>query len=104
MSLIVDRFFTEVSANSTEKKEYTPANNVSLTVGAAWGESGNSPDTTVCIMWDAGGENKLIYATHTSGHDTLVNTTVTGNGTKKLSINLINNSDTVVALGGGWSE
>ena len=95
-----DRLYKSVAANSTEDQDYVPAVGENFVISNAWGESGSTPETGVCLKWDS----VLIFTTHNSGMDTYVDQQVTGDGTKALKIELINNSDSAVTMGAGWSE
>ena len=99
-----DRFFKSVAANSTDEQDYVPTNGQLIDVAICWGESGATPDTAICIVWDASGVNTLLYSTHNSGIDSYVDTQVTGDGTKAITLKLINNSDAAVTMGAGWSS
>lgn len=98
------RFFKDVSDNSTEELDFVIPNNQTIHIGVCYGESGNSPETSVAIIWDASGVNDLIYVTHEHGIDTYVNKKFTGDGVKKITIKLVNNSNSSVMLGAGWTE
>jgi hypothetical protein len=104
MALRSDRFFKMVSANTTDTQDYVIPNGVTTSISVCYGESGSSPDTAICVIWDPAGVNKLLYTTHGAGHDKLVNETVTGDGTKKVTIELVNNTNSSVTLGAGWTE
>lgn len=99
-----DRFYKSVSANSTEEQDYVPANGQEVDIAICWGESGATPDTGICVVWDESGVNTLLYSTHNSGSDFYVDTQVTGDGTKAITLKLINNSDAAVTMGAGWSS
>ena len=96
-------FFKSVAAGTDEVFEYTPEQGEEISVGVAWGEASISPDTLVDICWDEGGaESQIIYATHSSGRNDLVNFTATGNGTRKLKLRLTNLMQTAEVLGVGF--
>ena len=98
------RYFKDVSSDTTEDSDYVPANGEVVNVAVCWGESANTPETAICITWDKTGADVLLYTTHTSGTDNYVDYTVTGDGTKAIKIELINNSNSAVTMGAGWSE
>lgn len=99
----VSRYFAEVPGNTVLTKPFTPANGEELAIDICYGQSGNSPDTVVAIIWDEPTDNVVLYCTHQSGLDNHVNFSVTGDNTKKIEIKLINNSDTAIFLGAGWT-
>lgn len=103
MSSIYRRFFSQVSATTTDTDTYTPANGQTILVKACGGEAGSSPDTTCVIVWDeGGGEEKVIYATHNSSRDDSLTEEFTGDGSKTLKIKLINDQTTSDYLGAWW--
>ena len=104
MALLSDRFFKEVSANTTDSQDLIIPNGVTTNISVCYGESGLSPDSAICIVWDKTGANELVYTTHGAGHDDLAAHEVIGDGAKKVTIELVNNSDAALTLGAGWTE
>jgi len=98
------RLFKLVAANSSEVLDHVPANLELLQVDTCYGQAGNSPDTVVAIIWDEVGANVVLYCTHQSGNDGLVDFSVVGDGVKKLTIKLVNTSNVPVFLGAGWAS
>ena len=99
-----DRFFKSVAANTTDTQDYTVANGDVLRIGVAYGQAGMSPDTAVAVIWDEAGADTMLFCSHASGIDEYVDFTVTGDGTKKLTLKLINNQGTADLLGVGWRD
>lgn len=103
MPEISDRLYKLVGANTAETKTYLPANGETLNVSEAYGQAGSSPDTVVSVIWDDnGGAEQVLFCTHSSGNDGLVNEDITGDGVKLLTIKLVNDQNTSDYLGAGW--
>jgi hypothetical protein len=98
-----DRYFLSVASSSFEELNYVPLDGEILNIAVAYGEAGDTPDTLVSLCWDVGGDDeKILFFTHSSGRDDLVDFSVTGDGTKKLTMRLDNNQETSDLLGIGW--
>lgn len=103
-ALKTGRFFASVAANSFVTQDYVPILAETFKIGVCYGESGDIPQSTCSIIWDEPTLNQLIYTTHQSGIDKLVDTLITGDGVKAVRIKLINNSNAAITMGAGWSE
>jgi hypothetical protein len=98
---INQRFYKLVSASSSENLDYTPANDEKIIVVNAGGDCSNTPETSVCIVWDPGGsEQEIILSTYRDAKHHSIGKEYTGNGTRKLRINLVNDLGEATYLGG----
>jgi hypothetical protein len=82
----------QVSANSSSCKDYVPADGEKLYVKKMGGCACYNSDVHTKIVWDKDGTPEILFVTHGSiereepGHE------LAGDGTKKLSICLVNDS------------
>lgn len=89
----------DVAAATVEQLDYVPGNGIEILIEEIGSSSGSIPDTKVSIIWDPDGSPDLILSTH-DGITQSSQKKVTGDGTKKLRIQLENNSISTQAMGG----
>ena len=97
---INQRLFKNVAANSSEQIDYTPANGEKLRVTRLGGDSSETPDTNVCVVWDPAGTPDILFSTYRDAVHEDVFKEFTGDGTKVLRILLTNDLGTTSYLGG----
>jgi hypothetical protein len=95
------RFYKLVSASTSETLDYTPANNEKIVIVNAGGDCSNTPDTNICIVWDPGGaQQEIILSTYRDAKHENIGKEFTGDGTRVLRINLVNDLGEATYLGG----
>lgn len=94
----VTSLFKLVAAVSLETDEWIIPNNEVWEISNFNGFAAGSVDTCVKVIWDYSGTQVVLFATHSDGRHTVIET-VTGNGTKKLAIVLDNDSSQGETLG-----
>lgn len=97
--VILDNYMA-VSANTTDSSAtYTPANGEKVHINMLSGDAAMSNDVKVCVVWDT----TCIFSTHNSNTqiappgETLYE--ITGDGSKVLKIDLVNNTDQTETIG-----
>ena len=102
MSRIYREKYANVPANDTVTEDYTPANGENLQMCCAGGNAALTPDTVAAVIWDEGGAaEKVLFSTHGDFEKSCADL-LTGDGSKKLRIKLVNNQDTSDYLGAYW--
>lgn len=98
------RYYKEVAANTTDTDEYIPASGKVVYFKRFGGSGSSVPATIIKIIWDYGGTETLLFSTHGNFIDEpSEEVSITGDGTKKLTIVLINDQAESDALGGFWN-
>lgn len=98
--IVSKRLYKCVSATTTEDLDYVPANNKTLSFTEFGGNAGIDPDTVASIWWDKGGvDERLLFTTHGDAVHLEVMEKVKGDGTKKVTIKLVNNLEIEECLG-----
>jgi len=89
------RFYVSVSANDSEVDDCTPDNGKIVCIYEVGGNGCASHDVKVQITFGT----EILFSTHGDAvHKTSI--CLTGDGSKKLSISLINDSDVAETIGG----
>lgn len=97
-----DRFYKDVAAYDDAQSDTVVPDGETWEVVRFHGNGAYLDDTAAELWWDKGGsEEALLAATHGDA-DMLVEAMVTGNGTRKLSIILTNDTSSAHVLGGRW--
>ena len=95
------RLYKLVAASSQETDDYIPANGEEIVVVNAGGDSSNTPDSSVCIVWDPGGaQQEIILSTYRDAKHHNISKVFTGDGTRVLRIQLANDLNEATYLGG----
>lgn len=95
MALLYKEYFVSVNSLSTSKDEYVVPNGKTWEIQRFTGASAYDVNTHVKLTWDG----TTIYSTYGDGNF-VGDTAVVGNGTKKLAIELINNTLSAKNMGG----
>lgn len=95
------RYYKVLGANSSETDEFIPPSGTYY-ISALGGSSSASPDTLVEIIWDFGGTEEILFATHNDSNQN-VNIELPGDGAKILAIRLTNDQGVPDTLGGFWT-
>lgn len=102
MSTFVERrFYTLVSALSTEVDEYVVPDGVELFIKRIGG-NGRYGKTSVRIVWDYGGANTVLFSTSGDDQQELTSVSIIGDGAKTLAIVLDNDELSSANIGGHW--
>jgi len=103
MARIERRFYKSVASNSYETDDYTPANGETLDLEQVGGNGSITPNTSIQITWDPGGaQEEIIFSTHGDATQNITNKKLTGDGTRKLRIKLVNDQEASDVLGAFW--
>ena len=97
-----ERHYKNVAASTTDTFDYTPANGEELFVANAGLSSSSSPDTSVCLVWDALGTPQILMSTYNEAFHHDINLTFIGDGTKVMRLCLTNDLTEPTYLGGFW--
>ena len=89
------RKYCAVNSETTTTEEYTPANGEMLFLTSLGGDAATNDNVKVKIIWDT----ETLFTTHTSNTQP-TSKEITGDGTKKLSIILDNQSSQTEEIGG----
>jgi hypothetical protein len=101
LSKEIFRKYANISALSNQDHDYTPANGKILTITELGANAVQKPTTKVCIIWDPGGAQEEILLTTVGDTAQHTNRSFSGNGTRKLRIQL-DNQDAVTQTMGGY--
>jgi len=96
------RFYKIVSANSVERDDYTPASGVKVTIMDIGGNADPKNATTVSIILDRLGTPNILLNTYGDSLQDITDVVFIGDGTKKITIELRNNTENDAVLGGFW--
>ena len=96
MTYIETRKYAAVSASTTTKDEYTVPNGVTLKIYELGGNGCQSNEVKVEIKFDS----DVLFVTHGDSIQNPEDLEITGDGSKKLSINLVNDSSVTETIGG----
>lgn len=98
-----DSYYVEVAALTEVSSDTVVPNGETWEVMLFDGSAAYLDDTTVSIVWDYGGAGETILAaTHGDVQDRTIVEQVTGDGVKKLSIVLTNDTSAARVLGAHW--
>lgn len=99
-----ERFYSCVDANSYSDQDHIPASGDTLTIREIGGGAGIYIESVVEIWWDkGGGDESLLFATHGDTIQKNLSLRIEGDGTKKVTIRLKNDSGSVLCLGGYYN-
>jgi hypothetical protein len=98
----IQTYFADVGSLSQSQDDYVPANGEVVEVSSFAGSASYIGKTVVKLVWDPDGTPEVLAATHGDAQYRLIKK-VTGNGTKKLSIICVNDSNSIHTLGGQWT-
>jgi hypothetical protein len=102
MSLIHSRAkYETVSSYDSSYDDYVPDNGEELEIRSFTGAAAYLDDTTVKLVWDRDGTPEIIVATHGDVHILMAHK-LTGDGSKKLSLVLENDTSSAHVIGGSW--
>lgn len=97
----IQTYFDEVASYDSEQDDYVPASGEKVLVNSFTGSASHIGKTVVKLVWDPDGTPEILAATH--GDVTYrLDKALTGDGSKKLSIILENNSTVTHTMGGQW--
>lgn len=97
-----DSFYRDVAAYDSEQSDTIVPDGVTWEVERFIGNGAYLDDTAAELWWDKGGsEEALLAATHGDA-EIPIETKVTGNGTRALSIVLTNDTPSAHTIGGRW--
>lgn len=95
------RLYKLVAASTQETADYTPSNGESIVVVNAGGDSSDTPDSAVCIVWDPGGaQQEIIISTYRDAKHHNISKIFEGDGTRVLRVQLTNDLAEATYLGG----
>ena len=95
------RLYKLVSASSQETSDYTPANGEEIVVVNAGGDSSDTPDSAVCVVWDPGGaQQEILLTTYRDAKHQNISKIFTGDGTRVLRVQLTNDLAEATYMGG----
>lgn len=97
----IQTYFAEVASFDSEQDDYTPANGEQVVINLFTGSASYIGKTVAKLVWDSAGTPEVLAATHGDGSYKL-NKTITGDGSKKLSIILENDATVAHTLGAQW--
>lgn len=96
-----DSHFAEVEAYDSSAAETVIPNGETWVIRLFVGASARLDDTTSKLVWDYGGTEEILAATHGDGSFVL-GAELTGDGAKKLAIVLVNDTNAARVMGGQW--
>ena len=96
MNYIETRKYCAISASSTETDEYTVPNGVDIKIYELGGNGCQNNEVKVEIKFDT----EVLFVTHGDSIQMPEQLIRTGNGSKKLVINLVNDSSVTETIGG----
>jgi hypothetical protein len=88
---------TAVAATDSEIDEYTPANGQNFMIYKMGGHAAHNSEVKVEIRWGS----TILFVTHGDAHDDF-EYEFTGDGSTKLTINLVNDSSSTETIGGHY--
>lgn len=96
-------YYATVTKNSSSESTYTPANGEIVIIRKVVTHPDLSGYTRIKIVWDDGGASEqILMMSYDDAEQLLIDTAVTGDGTKTLKIKLINDFSEDTELGGFW--
>jgi len=91
-------FYKTVSANDNEKDEFTPANGEKWLIYEVWGHGAHNNEVKVDVCFG----DDCLFAVHGDAQPYNPEEEITGDGTKKLTLKLTNDSSSTESFGGGY--
>ena len=95
------RHYKVVSDNYVDRNAYVVTNGSTLQLSQVGGDASN-PGAYVRIIWDRTGTPEIILVTHGDANQDVLGLSFLGDGVKAIEIELINDTDYEVTLGGFW--
>jgi hypothetical protein len=103
MSLKDDSLYVEVATMSSESSDQVVPNNETWEINHFCGNAAYLDDAYSALVWDYGGAGEeILIATHGDIDTGGLSFQVTGDGSKKLSIVLVNDTAAGRVLGAHW--
>jgi hypothetical protein len=97
-----DLHYEKVTGGTEVLVEQTPADGAEWRITKAEGIAPSSSDGWVAVVWDYEGDNEeILFLTYTSSEKQL-SRTITGDGTKKLTLVLHNDGGSDLYMGCGY--
>lgn len=93
--------FALVASYGDDQDDYVPANGEVVELERFHGSASMNGKSLVKLVWDSAGTPEIIAATHGEAEYHL-GKKITGDGSKKLSIILVNDDSNSHVLGGQW--
>lgn len=99
MAAFERKYYKTVSTLNTDTDDYIITNGSKLSLIQLGGNSVFTSDVYIQVVWDPDGSPEILYSTYGSNvRNTIIE--LTGDGSKKLQIKLVNNSLTSHVMGG----
>jgi hypothetical protein len=97
-----DRFYADVGAYGDAQSDIVVPDGKTWEVVRFLGNGAYLDDTAAELWWDKGGSEEILLAATHGDADILIEHQVTGNGARKLTILLTNDTSSAHVLGARW--